>query len=73
MICRLQLPKKNKRKKRKKINKQKTNKAKTNKQMCGHRSGTINNVNDIVYQQFNHTYYTILSNASAHNKKKCIQ
>jgi len=38
------------------------------KQMCGHRPGTINNVNDIVYQQFNHTDYTILSNASAHNR-----
>jgi hypothetical protein len=73
MICRLQLPKKNKRKKKEKNKQAKNNKAKTNKQMCGHRSGTINNVNDIVYQQFNHTYYTILSNASAHNKKKCIQ
>jgi hypothetical protein len=34
---------------------------KLHKGICGHRSGIINNVNDIVYQHFNQPDYSILS------------
>ena len=36
-------------------------KGKLHKGICGHRSGIINNVNDIVYQHFNQPDYSILS------------
>ena len=34
---------------------------KLHKRICGHRSGIINNVNDIAYQHFNQPDHSILS------------